>query len=68
MGEGVGRSDGSVEGSGPNSDSSKRDLESSTAELIDDWDWNDDVDRLEGVLRSDEGVIENEKPEGASDR
>lgn len=63
------RRDGSVEGSGsgPRSGSPSSDLESNTDELIDDWDWKDDVDTLDGVLRSDEGIKENDKLEGGRD-
>jgi len=63
------RRDGSVEGSGsgPRSGSPSSNLESNTDELIDDWDWKDNVDTLAGVLRSDKGVKENNKLEGGRD-
>jgi hypothetical protein len=63
------RRDGSVEGSGsgPRSGSPSSNLESNTDELIDDWDWKDDVDTLDGILRSDEGIKENNKLEGSRD-
>jgi hypothetical protein len=64
----VGRRDGSVEGSGPRSGSSNSDLESNTDELIEDWDWKDDVETLDGVLSSDEGVKEIDKLDEGRDR
>jgi len=60
--EGVVNNDGTVEGSlsGPTG-SSRRDLESSSEELIDDCEMNDDDDELDGVrTREAEVSVENE--------